>query len=135
MADLFSQWDLGEGYALLTQSFKCGSAVTKGQLVVPTHVAGEYPTVAPAGANATNVIGVALASGASGECIPVMIVGIVKVTAASAIAAGSKIASAANGQVQAMPGTPAAGDEQKICGLALQGFASGDTGLILVGVV
>jgi len=136
MADLFSQWAVGEGYGILIQSFKCQSAVTKGQLVVAdTHTSGEYVSVSTAGAAATDVIGVALASGATGEYIPVMIVGIAKVTAAGAITAGEKVRSAASGQIQAMPATPAAGDEKQIVGRALQDFASGDVGLIIVGSI
>jgi len=136
MADLFSSWEVGEGYGILIQSFKCESAVTKGQLVVAnTHTSGEYVSVSTAGAAATDVIGVALASGAAGEYIPVTIIGIAKVTASGAITAGEKVRSAANGAVQAMPGTPSAGDEKQIVGRALQDFANGDTGLILVGSI
>jgi len=138
MADLFSQWDVGEGMGILIQSFKCAAAITKGQVVVAdTHTSGEYPSVNVAGAAATDVIGVALASGAINEYIPVMIVGIVKVTAsAAAITAGEKVRAAANGQIQAMPATPAAGDEKQIVGRALQDFgATGDSGLIIVGSI
>ena len=136
MADLFSSWEVGEGYGILIQSFKCESAVTKGQLVVAnTHTSGEYVSVSTAGAAATDVIGVALASGQAEEYVPVMLIGIAKVTASGAITAGEKVRSAANGAVQAMPATPSAGDEKQIVGRALQDFANGDTGLILVGSI
>lgn len=136
MTDLFSSWDVGEGYGILIQSFKCESAVTKGQLVVAdTHTAGEYVSVSTAGADAVDVIGVALASGSASEYIPVMLIGIVKVTASGAITAGEKVISAASGAVAAYPASPSAGDEEKIVGRALQDFADGDTGLILVGSI
>lgn len=137
MTDLFSSWDVGEGYGILIQSFKCESDVTKGELVVAdTHTAGEYVSVSTAGAAAVDVIGVALASGAAGEYIPVMLIGIVKVTnSTNAIAAGEKVIAAANGKIDVYPATPSAGDEEKIVGRALQDFADGDTGLILVGSI
>jgi len=138
LADLYPGVDVGE---MINDGkvapFVVGTAVTKGQLVIlSTHVAGEVGTIAPAGAAALNVIGVALQSGAAGETVSVALCGgggIVKVTnTTNAPAVGTKIIAGAAGTIDIYPATPAAGDDRKVAGIALMTFASGDTGLILL---
>jgi hypothetical protein len=132
MADLYPALALGdcldESQAHI-ETFKCASAVTKGQVVVfNTHTAGELPSVSTAGAAAGNCLGVALKSGAAGEYIPVLIRGVVKVTASGAITGGTPVVSGASGTVAAL----GANTFEKVIGRALQTFADTDTGLVLI---
>ena len=100
-----------------------GAAVTEGQLVELTGA----ETVGPASAGSTKVIGVALKDAAQNEKVTVVTEGVVEVTAAGAITAGSKVQAAANGQVSAWSAT-AAGDSAKIVGLAITASSqAGDT--------
>ena len=130
MADLYPAVELGEAVkidALL--SFKAETAITKGQVVkLDTHTDGELGSVSPCGAGETP-IGVALKSAAAGDYVPVLVRGIVKVTASGAITLGSKLKPAADGKVAA---AAAADDWTTGLGRALQTFADGDTGLIYV---
>ena len=137
LTDLWSAIELGEALAeVLTQSFKAESDVTKGQIVVAdTHTADEYASVAAGGAGAVDAVGVALQDIDAGEWGPVLLIGVVKVTASGSITAGNKVRPAATGKVQAMPTTPAAGDEKQIIGKSLQDAADGDMVVILLGVI
>ena len=141
MADLYPAVELGAAVkidALL--SFKAEAAITKGQVVkLDTHTDGELGSVSPAG-DGDKPIGVALKDAAAGDYVPVLVRGIVKVTAAGAIPLGSKVRTAAGGKVQAVDDQ--AVDEggtatytiyyTSLVGRALQTFADGDTGLIYV---
>lgn len=132
MTDLYPALALGdcldEAQALIVD-YKCESAVTKGQVVkFDTHTAGELPSISTAGAAATNCFGVALKSGAAGEVIPVLVRGIVKVTASGAITGGVLIVSGASGVVV----TVGANTFEKVIGRAIQTFADGDTGLVFI---
>jgi len=150
MADLFSE--LATGEALQTQlvlSFKAQATITKGQAVkMSTHTAGEIGSVAVAGAG-DKAIGVALLTVVENEYVPVLLIGVVKVTAAGAITIGASVKAAANGAVAAAvravsipSGTvsvtstsaqPSMNVEGGLAfGFALQTFADGDTGLIFV---
>lgn len=138
MTDLFSDIDVGEALVeVLVLSFKCQSAVTKGEVVVAdTHASGSVVTISTADADALDPLGMAMKDGAAGEYIPVLVIGVGKATAGGAITAGNCCRCAANGKLQAMPGTKVAGDEEKIVARALQDFAAdGDTGLFLFGGV
>ena len=96
-----------------------GAAITAGQLVELT---GDE-TVAPASAGSTKVLGVAMKDAAAGELVTVITEGVVEVTAAGAVSAGSKVQAAANGQVSAWSAT-AAGDSAKLVGVALTSAAA-----------
>jgi len=136
MTDIFPAIALGDALDESQANIipvKCGAAVTKGQVVKPqTHTSGEICSVQPATADCLDSIGVALKNGAAGDVIPVLTRGIAKVTAAAAITMGTRVTCAANGQITAYPGTPAAGDDRKVVGIALQTFAAADEGLIEV---
>jgi len=162
VADLYPAVEVGEAVKVDAQlSFKAQTAITKGQLVkMDTHTDGEIGSVSPAGAG-DKAIGVALKSVNAGEYVPVLIRGIVKVTASGAISIGSLVKAGANGVVVAAntylayvkgTATTYVPDDSTIagvslaasgnipvdgglaCGIALQTFADGDTGLIYVGV-
>jgi hypothetical protein len=132
MADLFPALALGDALdesQSLILPFKCAAGVTKGQVVIfNTHTVGELPSVSPAGAAAGNCFGVALKTGLTGEIIPVLVRGIVKVTASGAITGGVTIVSGAAGVVV----TFGANTFDKAIGKALQTFADTDTGLALI---
>ena len=152
MADLFPALALGdcldEAQAIVLP-FKTAEAITKGQLVkVSTNVPGGLGSIAVAVAG-DKAHGVALKSGAVGEVIPVVVLGGVKVTAGSAITVGSPVKSWTAGVAVVAVNTvtipsgsvavtsdaaqPTMTVESGIaCGIALQGFANGDTGLILL---
>ena len=132
MADLYPQADLGEmindGRVF---SFVANAAITKGQAVKFVAVANDLPKVDVAGAG-DKAVGVALKTVAAGEECPVaMSDAVVKVTGSGAITAGEPVKSAVNGVV-------AVGirlTDATIFATALQTFADGDTGLILIGGV
>ncbi|WP_456478131.1 DUF2190 family protein [Geoglobus ahangari] len=96
-----------------------GAAITAGQLVELT---GDE-TVSPASAGSTKVLGVAMKDAAAGELVTVITEGVVRVTAAGAITAGTKVQAAAGGQVDAWSAA-AAGDSAKIVGLAITSAAA-----------
>lgn len=130
MADLYSQADLGEminkGQVL---SFEANAAITKGQAVKFVAVANDLPKVDVAGAG-DKAVGVAQNTVAAGEqCSVAMNGAIIKVTGSGAITVGSAVKSGAAGVVVA--GTRLT--DATIFATALQTFADGDTGLILVG--
>ena len=152
MADLFPALALGdcldEAQAKIF-NMKVGAAVTKGQAVKPhTHTTGELCSVQPADLG-DKALGVALKSGAAGASIPVLVSGVVKVTASGAITMGEPVKSGAAGVVVAAVNTvtipagatavtstsanPSMTVESGIAlGIAMQTFADTDTGLILV---
>ena len=152
MADLYPALALGdcldEAQAKVF-NMKVGATVTKGQAVKPhTHTSGELCSVQPAGAG-DKALGVALKSGAVGDSIPVLVSGIVKVTASGAITMGAPVKSGAAGVVVAAVNTvtipsgatavtsdvaqPSMTVESGIAfGIAMQTFADADTGLILL---
>lgn len=146
MADLYPAVGLGDApFEISKIPMKCETAVTKGDVVeYDTHTSGELPSVSTTTGASKKVAGVALRSGAAGEVIPVLKAGIVKVTASGAITLGDKVVSAANGAVAASAALDAPATygeaamqaeldkvEQRF-GVALQTFADGDTGLILL---
>lgn len=136
MADKYSAANLG--YAVQEWKVikgKCASPVTKGQVVAASaSVTDDYPTVEPQAAGTfTTSIGVALESGSTGDVIPILVSGIVKVKAGSGgCTVGLTVgATPANSE----PGT--VGDKAtagQIIGKALHTMSSGDTGLILLNV-
>jgi len=152
MADLYPALALGdcldEAQAKVF-NMKVGATVTKGQAVKPhTHTSGELCSVQPAGAG-DKALGVALKSGGVGDSIPVLVSGIVKMTASGAITMGAPVKSGAAGVVVAAVNTvtipsgatavtsdvaqPSMTVESGIAfGIAMQTFADADTGLILV---
>jgi len=136
LTDLFSAVELGEAILTIAEvSYKCESAVTKGQVVVAdTHTAQQLVSIATAGAAATDAVGVAMKSGSAGDYIPVLRIGQIKVTASGSITAGEKVRCAASGKVQAMPTTPTAGNEKQQIGRAEQNATDGDELIIFVNV-
>ena len=152
MADLFPALALGdcldEAQAIII-SMKVGAAVTKGQAVKShTHTVGELCSVQPAALD-SKVLGVALKSGGVGDSIPVLVSGIVKVTASGGITVGGSVRASTNGTVRGAVNTvtipsgtttvTSSSAQPSILveggtafAMALQTFADGDTGLILV---
>lgn len=137
MADLYPDVEVGEmisdGQVL---SFEAAVAITKGYPVYLTADMKVSPS--PGGDDA---VGIALKSAVSGEECPVCVRGVVKVTAAGAIARGTAVRSAANGKVtQLVDQAVDEGGTSKYTifyarklGIALQApSADGDTFLILV---
>jgi len=153
LTDLFSAVEVGEAVKVDAQmSFKAQAAVTKGQAVkMSTHTAGAIGSVTVAGAG-DKAIGVAMKTVAAGEYVPVLLQGIVKVTASGAITIGNAVKSGALGVVVAAVRTviipsgsttvtsssaqPSMTVEAGVAfGFALQTFADTDTGLIYVGAI
>lgn len=105
-----------------------GAAVTAGQLVELT----DNETVAPASADSTKVVGVAMKDAAANELVTVVTEGVVELTASGAIAAGDRVAADAGGKVKAWSAA-AAGDSAKIVGVALtSASADGDKVKVLM---
>jgi hypothetical protein len=103
--------------------------VTKGDVVkFSAHVASELPTVVQATQYATNSYGVALKSGVSGDTIPVLVKGPVKVTASGGITGGVKIVAGATGLIE----TIGSQTFEKVIGMAIQTFLDTDTGLAFI---
>jgi len=138
MADLYPDIDVGE---MLTPgevlSFEAAVAIAKGQAVYLS----DDMKLSPA-TSAQDCIGIALKSVAAGEQCPVCIKGIVKVEAGGAIARGKAVyAGDSTGRVLEL--TDQAVNEggtatytifyNRKLGTALQAFAAGDQGLILIG--
>ena len=153
MADLFPALALGdcldEAQAVILPFKIVTSDITKGQVVkVSSHVAGELGSISVAGAG-MKATGVALKGGAVGDTIPVLLSGVVKVTGKGTIPIGSSVRSDIDGVVSVAgvvviipPGTVAVTSDSAqpsmtvgagiAFGVALQTFADGDTGLIVV---
>lgn len=111
------------GQAITSQA---SAAVTGGQLLA---VSGSG-TVAPAGANALNWVGVATQDAANGEKVGVVSGGVQRLTASGAVTAGDVVVAAAAGQVSTLAAvtTPTAADvtnTRAIVGIALTTAANG----------
>jgi len=151
LTDLFSAVEVGEAVKVDAQmSFKAQSAITKGQAVkMSTHTSGAIGSVATAGAS-DKAIGVAMRTAAASEYVPVLLRGIIKMTASGAITIGASVKSGASGVASAAVRTvtipsgattvtsssaqPSMTVEAGVAfGFALQTFADSDTGLIYVG--
>jgi len=132
MTDLFSAVELGEAVKTEAQmSFKAQSAITKGDVVkMDTHTAGAIGSVSKVTGTDDKPIGVAQKSVSAGEYVPVLIAGIIKVTGSGAITLGTWVKTAAPGGSYVMT---TASLTVGCLGKALQTFANGDTGLILLG--
>jgi hypothetical protein len=132
MADLFPALGLGDALdeaQSIILPLKLAGTVTKGNVVkFSAHTAGELPSVVQGTQYATNCFGVALKSGVSGDIIPVLVRGIVKVTASGAITGGVLIVAGAAGAVE----TVGSQTFEKVIGMAVQTFADADTGLVSI---
>ena len=136
MADLWPDAEVGEmvsdGVVL---SFEAVTAITKGDLV---YLSADMK-VSKCSAATQFAIGVALKTVAVGEFCSVCVRGVVKVTAGGTIALGKAVQTDANARVIVLADgsatyTPAELPDRvaRALGVALQTFASGDTGLIYV---
>jgi len=136
VADLWPDAEVGEmisdGVVL---SFEAAAAITKGDLVYLS----ANMKVSKCSATTQFAIGVALNTVAAGDFCSVCVRGVVKVTAGGAIDRGKAVQTDANARVIVVAdgaGTYTPGDIPdriaKAVGIALQTFASGDTGLIYV---
>ena len=83
------------GLNLIQKKLVAGADIQKGQVV---YVSGDMTVSPTAGASAA-VLGVAMLDCKAGEPVAVECEGLFKLTAAGTIAAGARIASAANGKV------------------------------------
>jgi predicted RecA/RadA family phage recombinase len=84
-----------ENLNIVNKKLVAGADVTKGQVL---YVSGDL-TVSPTTGASAAVIGVAMFDTKAGEPIAVECEGLMKLTAAGTIAAGAKVASAADGKV------------------------------------
>lgn len=105
---------------------QASAAITGGQLLA---VSGSG-TVAPAGANAANWLGVATQDASNGDKVGVTSGGIQRLTASGAVTAGDVLVAAASGQVSTLAAvtTPTAADvtnTRAIVGIALTTAANG----------
>jgi predicted RecA/RadA family phage recombinase len=87
--------EFGEHQAIIEKKIVAGADVVKGQVV---EVTGNL-TVAPTSAASAKVLGVAMFNAKAGEPVGVEAEGLMKLVAASAITAGSKVTSAKDGKV------------------------------------
>jgi len=141
MADLWPEAGVGEmiseGAVL---SFEAAAAITKGKAV---YFSADMK-VSQCDTSVRDAIGIALKTVAAGEFCPICVQGAVKVTAGGAITRGKAVCvesgAGADGDVVELTdrtvneggtATYTIPYAQKL-GIALQAFASGDTGLILV---
>ena len=136
MTDLWPDAETGE---MITDgtvlSFEAASTITKGDLV---YLSADM-TVSKCTAITPHALGVALTTVQSGEYCSVCTQGVVKVTAGDAINRGEDVQTDADANVIALADGSASYDQTEIpdriartVGVALQTFASGDTGLIHV---
>ena len=136
MTDLWSDAEAGEmiseGKVL---SFEAAGAITKGKTV---YLSADMK-VSQCTAATQHALGIALKTVAQGEFCPVCIEGVAKVTAGGSIARGEQVQTDANANVVTLAdgsGTYTASElpdrVARALGVALQTFANGDTGLILV---
>jgi predicted RecA/RadA family phage recombinase len=116
-------------------SFEAASTITKGDFV---YLSADM-TVSKCSAATQYALGVALTTVQTGEVCSVCTRGIVKVTAGAAINRGEAIQTDANAQAITLADGSATYDETELpdriarkVGVALQTFASGDTGLVNV---
>lgn len=89
--------EFDEGINLVQKEIKASAEVKKGQVV---ELSGDM-TVAPAGAGSAKVLGVAMFDAKAEEAVAVETEGLFKLVAGGTIAAGAKVAAAANGKVAA----------------------------------
>ena len=113
-----------------------GANITIGQLL---YLNGTDFTVAPAPGtqNLTTIVGVAMATRASGKTVPVLCMGLCRVKAWGSIAAGDQVTSASGGTagvglVQSDTGESSAQKNATVIGQALQAISSGATGIIVL---
>jgi hypothetical protein len=116
-------------------SFEAASNITKGDLV---YLSADM-TVSKCSAATQHALGVALSTVSSGEVCSVCTRGVVKVTAGGTINRGEAVQTDADAQAITLADGSATYDETEIpdriaraVGVALQTFASDDTGLIHV---
>jgi hypothetical protein len=137
MTDLWPDAEVGElisdGTVL---SFEAAGAITKGKAV---YLSADMK-VSQCSAATQYAIGIALKTVALGEFCPVCIAGVVKATAGGTITRGARVQTDANANVITLADgsgtyTPSELPDRiaRALGVALQTFANGDTGLILVG--
>ena len=140
MADLFPDISVGDVYTPMAEaeilSFEAAAAITKGS---PVYLSADLKVSPSPGGD--DAIGIALKTVAIGEQCPVCVKGVVKVTAAGAIARGKAVCSAVGGKVTQLVDQPVneGGTSTytiyyaRKLGIALQTTAAdGDTFLILV---
>jgi len=136
VADLWPDAEVGEmisdGVVL---SFEAAATITKGDLVYLS----ANMKVSKCSAATQFAIGVALNTVAAGDFCSVCVRGVIKVTAGGTIDRGKAVQTDANARVIVLAdgsGSYTAGDIPdriaRAVGIALQTFASGDTGLIYV---
>jgi len=136
MADLWPDAEVGEMISDgIVLTFEAASAITKGDLVYLS----ANMKVSKCSAATQYALGVALNTVAAGEFCSICVRGVVKVTAGGAVDRGKAVQTDANAKVIVLAdgsGTYTAGDIPdriaRAVGIALQTFASGDTGLIYV---
>jgi len=136
MADLWPDAEVGEIVSNgIVLSFEAASAITKGDLVYLS----ANMKVSKCSAATQYPVGVALNTVTAGEFCAVCVRGVVKVTAGGTIDRGKAVQTDANARAIVLAdgsGTYTAGDIPdriaRAVGIALQTFASGDTGLIYV---
>jgi len=137
MTDLWPEAEVGElisdGTVL---SFEAAGAITKGKTV---YLSADMK-VSQCSAATQYAIGVALKTVTQGEFCSVCVRGVVKVTAGGAITRGAKVQTDASANVITLADGSATYTASELpdriaraLGVALQTFANGDTGLILVG--
>ena len=136
MTDLWPDAETGE---MITDgtvlSFEAASTLTKGNLV---YLSADM-TVSKCTSDTQHALGVALTTVESGEVCSVCTRGVVKVTAGDAVACGETVQTDADAYAIALADGSATYDQTELpdriaraVGVALQTFASGDTGLIHV---
>ena len=136
MTDLWPDAETGEMISDGTVlSFEAASAITKGDLV---YLSADM-TVSKCTSDTQHALGVALTTVQSGEVCSVCTRGVVKVTAGGTINRGEAVQTDADAQAITLADGSATYDETELpdriaraVGVALQTFASGDTGLIHV---
>jgi len=136
MTDLWPDAEVGEMVSDgIVLSFEAASSITKGDLVYLS----ANMKVSKCSAATQYAVGVALNTVAAGEFCSVCIRGVVKVTAGGTVDRGKAVQTDANAKVIVLAdgsGTYTAGDIPdriaRAVGIAVQTFASGDTGLIYV---
>ena len=136
MTDLWPDAETGEMISDGTVlSFEAASNITKGNLV---HLSADM-TVSKCSAATQHALGVALSTVQTGEYCSVCTRGVVKVTAGGAIDRGKAVQTDADANIIVLADGSASYDATEIpdriaraVGVALQTFASGDTGLIHV---
>ena len=127
---------------LIQDGFTCGfcyctAGVTEGYAVkVGTHATGKVPVTVSAGVG--DAIGIALKTGSTGDTIPVVFLGIVRMDTSSNVTIGQYVMGASGGATVVYVGTGFStngvlfGGASYVLGRALQTATSGDEILIYV---